>query len=91
MSELSQFPSSGPVCPECGAQLARSKGPARRTLMATTSGYDEDDVYHRHDPNQNVATYECENGHTVRRTSQPACPADGCDFGGESEIEVVEE
>jgi hypothetical protein len=46
--------------------------------MSTLAFYDEDGVYHFHDPNWHAQTYRCSNGHIVKRTWLPNCPASGC-------------
>ena len=43
--------------------------------------WDEDEVYHEHDPNTVQAMYQCRNGHDFQRTMMRACPARGCPHG----------
>jgi len=92
MSEFSPFPpGEGPTCPKCDADLVNGTCVSMRTQMAgPTPGYDENGVYHSHDPNWSTSTYECENGHTVKRKTRKSCPGEGCDFGGEEKLIVVE-
>jgi hypothetical protein len=52
--------------------------------------YDEDGRYHRHDPNRRRAHYSCSHGHHFVIKSRPSCPCEGCNFGGEHEVEEVE-
>lgn len=77
-------------CPECDAEIV-DKGHGRRTLMGTTSGYDENDTYHNHDPNWSTSILTCENGHKIKRSTQQSCPANGCDFGGETKLTVIDD
>lgn len=83
-------PGEGPECPECGGELVFGSGATRKTLAMGSNGYDEDGVYHNHDPNWTKSTYTCENGHRVRRSTQSACPAPNCDYGGEEKLTVID-
>jgi hypothetical protein len=90
-SDLSPFPpGKEPECPTCNAPLVKKVGASRRTLMAGSGpGYDESGEYHNHNPNWNISTYECENGHKVRRSTRSSCPAPDCDYGDEVRMEVI--
>ena len=43
--------------------------------------YDEVGLYHSHDPNHVVTTYECSNGHIYEKTTLPMCPVQTCTYG----------
>jgi len=51
------------------------------TLMAYTTYWDEEGIYHDHDPNTHTRSYTCSNGHswTIKRINP--CPAEGCTHG----------
>lgn len=74
-------------CSACVAAGKRSRvyiHGGRSTLMSaaiSAAHYDEDGVYHRHDPNYTDYAYSCSNGHkwTVRKYSK--CPS--CDWTNE--------
>ena len=72
------------ICPECKAQGLRStvhSGGGSITLMGFSPYWDEDGVYHSHDPNQVSVSYHCSGGHSWGESKLRACPAPGCDYG----------
>ena len=69
-------------CPECVEQGLKSKvfgGTGYVTCLAYKPYYDEDGVFHSHDPNQHTQRMSCSNGHGWTETSQMSCP--NCDWG----------
>jgi hypothetical protein len=56
-------------------------GSGTRTLAYAAPFYDEDGVYHDHDPNVSSSTLTCSNGHKWAESSKSPCPAPGCDYG----------
>lgn len=82
-------PGDEPECPKCGAPVVTRSDVGRKTLMSVQRGYDDDGNKHTHDPNWTTTTMECENGHTIERSTRRSCPVRTCDFGGESEMTVV--
>jgi hypothetical protein len=77
------------TCPECDGEITK-RGNGMRTLVAGRSGYDDTDQYHNHDPNWSTSILKCENGHRIKRSTRRKCPANDCDFGGETKMEIVE-
>lgn len=70
-------------CPECAAQDQRSRiypGCTVVTAMCTDYYYDEDGVFHHHDPNVRSTDYTCSNGHRWFDSVIPECPVDGCAY-----------
>jgi hypothetical protein len=51
--------------------------------------YDEDGVFHVHDPNWQVQSYRCSNDHQFSARRRQGCAADGCQF--KPLFEVLEE
>lgn len=69
-------------CHECQKAGQKSRvfpGMSTTTSMYSPPYYDEEGVYHSHDPNTLVTSYSCSNGHTWTDTSGMPCP--GCDWG----------
>ena len=80
------------MCPVCVAHGQRSKVTplgGTVTLMASRPWYDEEGVYHRHDPNAHVMQFSCSNDHAWRETSHWSCPSG--DYGGEKPIVTIYE
>ena len=76
-------------CEECvkaGEKSRVNSHGGMSTLMGYTPYYDEDGVYHNHDGNRKTNHYSCSNGHQWVEVGKNACPAKGCDFGGDFEI-----
>jgi hypothetical protein len=70
-------------CPECVAQGQLSKvyiGGTIVTDMGTDRYYDEDGVFHNHDPNIRSTSYECSNKHYWYDGVMPKCPVEGCTY-----------
>lgn len=52
--------------------------------------WDEDDVYHVHNPNIKNKSYECSNSHKFNTKFSDPCPASTCSFGRAiDEIEII--
>ena len=69
-------------CPECVKVRGRSvvtEGGGRTTLMSPNNYYDEDGIFHSHDPNITTTTYSCSNGHEWTDKSKSSCP--NCNYG----------
>ncbi len=65
-------------CPECIETDQQSNvypGSTTVTLMGYQTYYDEDGVYHHHDPNRHTTGYSCSNGHQWQKSVAPQCPA----------------
>lgn len=63
-------------CPECEASGQRSTvtpGVMSITAMMYHEFYDEDGMYHRHDPNTRSESFTCSNGHSWVRQSKGSC------------------
>lgn len=72
-------------CPFCQADNQKSQvypGSASSTLVNFTRYYDEDGLYHSHDPNTTTRDYSCSNGHKWREKTKHKCPS--CDYGKDS-------
>jgi hypothetical protein len=69
-------------CVEAGEKSRVTGGGGSRTLMGHSPYYDEDGIYHNHDPNTMTSSYSCSNGHRWVTKGKGRCPADGCDHGG---------
>lgn len=69
-------------CEKCVAAGLKSTVYAPRggftTCMGWSAFYDEDGVYHRHDPNAHSETWQCSNGHRWNRTYYDLCSAPQC-------------
>jgi hypothetical protein len=69
-------------CPRCVEEGRTSKvysEGGRTTLRGYTPYYDEDGVYHSHNPNRITTSYRCSNDHKWRVCGRTSCPS--CDFG----------
>lgn len=65
-------------CPECVAANLRSRvtpGYSYTTAMAGVSYYDEDGIWHSHDPNHHTTSYSCSNGHQWTESRIYSCHA----------------
>lgn len=70
-------------CPECVEAGKRSHvhvGATFSTAMFSSPFYDEDGVYHLHDPNGHTTSYSCSEGHKWAESRLRNCPAPGCDW-----------
>jgi len=68
-------------CPECVSEGKKSivyPGSSSTTLMGFQRYYDEDGVFHEHDPNDIQSHYSCGNGHQWTTHTQNKCP--NCDW-----------
>jgi hypothetical protein len=54
------------------------------TLLGYWPYYDEDGLYHNHDPNHYTTHYRCDNGHAWSENKLKECGAKGCDYGKET-------
>lgn len=71
-------------CPECVAEGERSRVTSHggmTTLMGHYPYYDEDGIYHNHDPNWTTSGYSCSRGHQFSRATLKECP--NCTYGRE--------
>jgi len=72
-------------CPECVKNGLRSKvwpGAGTVTLMGWRTYYDEEGLFHVHDPNKYVMKYSCSNGHKWKESTLKPCI--NCDYGKET-------
>lgn len=64
-------------CPTCVEEGTRSivydRG-SSITLLGHRPFYDEDGVYHNHNPNNITTVYGCSNGHRFSTKHKPDCP-----------------
>lgn len=54
------------------------------TLMGWSPYFDEEGIYHNHNPNTRTTTYECSNGHYFNVAGHDKCP--NCDYGRVPEL-----
>lgn len=82
-----------PVCVETGEKSTVRGGGGTKTLLGGGGPYwDEDDVYHQHDPNRVTSYYTCSNNHRWTIKSLEPCPAESCDYGkGEGTVTRLED
>lgn len=71
-------------CPQCVTNNETSRcfsaQAAVNTVAMTWSEYwDEDGIFHRHDPNWLIRSYHCSRGHCWTVKARHPCPA--CKFG----------
>lgn len=65
-------------CPECAKEGKRSRvsvGMSSTTCMGFQAYYDEDGLYHCHDPNITTTSYSCSEGHSWSEGSKHECQA----------------
>lgn len=76
-------------CPECEQNGDVSKLFAvgeTKTMLGWNPYYDEEGVYHAHDPNRTTVHYRCSNGHSFTgQPIRPPCPVVGCRFNEEGQ------
>jgi hypothetical protein len=78
-----------PLCVEQGLRsTVRSLG-ATVTLLGHRPWWDEDGVYHSHDPNRHTMEFCCSKEHIWRSVSHLPCPAG--DYGGEEPTIILSE
>ncbi len=73
-------------CPECQTEGEKSRvflRGSRTTAAHHWPYYDEDGIYHDHDPNTVTSAYHCSRKHSWETKSKRPCPAEGCDYGKE--------
>lgn len=75
-------------CVEQGLKSRLHSHGGTKTLMGWSPYYDEDGVFHKHDPNLMTKYYQCSNGHRMVVKDCAQCPTEGCDYGRDSE-EVI--
>lgn len=71
------------ICRRCQSEGTVSKvydKGCSSTLMGFDAYYDEEGLYHSHDPNQRYCAYVCSNGHSFDVVRRASCG--NCDFGG---------
>jgi hypothetical protein len=71
------------ICKECKKQGLKSNifpGGASTTLMSRSPFYDENGVYHSHDPNVTTQSFRCSNEHNWTEKFHSACPAKNCEW-----------
>lgn len=80
------------ICTKCRDEGKTSKvyseGGTSTLLGGGGPYWDEEGVYHNHDPNTRTIGFHCSNGHTWVTKSKPSCPAG--DYGGEKEVEYYD-
>lgn len=74
-------------CVEAGLKSTLfDEGPGATTLMLSSSFWDEEGVYHQHNPNIASTYYRCSNGHRFSISRKRGCGAEGCDYGGKEKV-----
>jgi hypothetical protein len=76
------------ICSKCQSENRKSivyVGVSESTTMYAPPFYDEQDVYHNHDPNRVTTHYSCSNGHEFQETTRRKCP--GCAWPNEEKSE----
>lgn len=72
------------TCEKCQKAGQQSKifikGSLNRSLIYHEAYYDEDGVYHDHDPNGYQQGFECSNGHVWVTENPIPCPSELCGF-----------
>jgi hypothetical protein len=78
-----------PKCKELGQKSHVYEEGGFKTLMGHQPYYNEDGVYHNHDPNRVKESFSCSEGHRIFVKRKDPCPS--CNYG-KDEVEVhVEE
>lgn len=80
------------ICPKCKEEEKKStvyQGISTSTLIGYTSYYDEDGIYHSHDPNSSTTNYSCSNGHCFSVSKKNNCP--NCNYGKDYEKIHIQE
>lgn len=70
-------------CEACQEQKLKSKvfcDGETRTLLGWKPYYDEEGVYHSHNPNNAQECYKCSNGHMWVENVKIPCPVTYCDW-----------
>jgi hypothetical protein len=94
-SEASPMTHDLRFCPRCQKDGLKSKVFAGGSMSTAMAGgeifWDEEGVYHFHETNTIISTYQCSLGHRWLERRTPRCPAPGCDWMDEPpRIEMVE-
>lgn len=72
------------ICEECKKEGKISRvfdEGSSSTLLNFKRYWDENGVYHVHDPNKITTSYRCSNGHTFVIKMLSQCPAKDCNYG----------
>lgn len=72
------------ICETCKGEGEKSSVTchgAVTTCMGYYPYWDEDGVYHNHDPNSTRSIYKCSRGHEFSKTQLNRCPAKRCGWG----------
>jgi hypothetical protein len=72
------------ICPECKKEGLKSTimlGGGSSTLMGYNPYFDEEGVYHKHNPNSFCCSWMCSNKHTGTTSIGNPCPAPNCNYG----------
>jgi len=75
-----------PKCQEEGKKSTVQSLGGRKTLLGWGPKYDEEGVFHSHDPNTCTSYYKCSNGHEFIVQGKPLCP--NCEYGKDT-IKVI--
>jgi len=59
------------------------------TAIASAPYYDNEGIYHHHDPNSFTSAYSCSRGHRWVRSTRSGCPAG--DYEGTVEVSWLED
>lgn len=70
-----------PFCEEEGKKSRLTIGMGGSTLLGFSNHYDEDGLWHNHDPNTHSTNFACSNGHRFVKMEKRRCVS--CDFGVE--------
>ncbi len=58
------------------------------TLLGWQPHFDDEGVYHSHNPNMRTLKLECQNKHWFRVSGKNPCPVKACAYGG---LDIVKE
>ncbi len=82
------------ICPKCKEEnkksFVTSDGVGGTTLLGWSDYFDEEGLYHSHNPNSNTSFYTCSNGHKFAVSCLDECL--NCDYVKDSfKITLIEE
>lgn len=68
------------ICQQCqttGVTSTVTRLGSMSTLLGFNTHYDEQGVFHSHDPNVRTTSYRCSNGHEWKDARKTPCPSCG--------------
>lgn len=80
-------------CPYCVEEGKRSKvydlGGSVTLMGGNFSFYDENGIFHHHDPNMITSYYSCTNDHHWSERRKASCPTSYCDWNKNNETQRI--